>query len=166
MSLHAHLLMLARYNEWANTRLYAAAARLSADEYHADRGVFFKSMHGTLNHLLVGDRAWLRRLTGTGEQPKSLNTELYLDLASLRSARGLEDERLIDLVTAYDDAVLLTPISYINMRGDMFTQPRAQVLAHLFNHDTHHRGQAHAILTGLGRAGPELDLVFYLRECG
>jgi len=68
--------MFAGYNAWCNERLYDAAAQVPDADYRADRGAFFKSLHGTLNHLLVGDRIWMRRFTGAGEQPPSLDTIL------------------------------------------------------------------------------------------
>src|SRR6476661_5713110 len=74
--------MFAGYNAWCNARLYAAAAALSDADYRANRGVFFKSLHGTLNHLLVGDRIWMRRFTGEGEVPPSLDAVLYDDSRS------------------------------------------------------------------------------------
>jgi hypothetical protein len=80
--------MFAGYNAWCNTRLYDAAARLRDADYRANHGAFFKSLHGTLNHLLVGDRIWMQRFTGEGEIPKSLDAILYDDFAGLRAARG------------------------------------------------------------------------------
>ena len=87
-------LMFAGYNAWCNERLYDAAAKLSDADYRADRGAFFKSLHGTLNHLLVGDRIWMQRFTGQGEVPKSLDAILYDDFAALRAARRAEDARI------------------------------------------------------------------------
>ena len=81
--------LLAAYNAWANERIYEAASRLSDDEYRADRGVFFKSLHGTLNHLLVADRIWLRRFTGTGEAP---NCPIYIDGEHVTTLRGTYEE--------------------------------------------------------------------------
>jgi uncharacterized damage-inducible protein DinB len=86
--------MLAAYNSWANRRLYEAAAALSDADYRADRGAFFKSVHGTLNHLLVGDRIWMKRFTGEGDAPTKLDAILFDDLPSLRSARVAEDARI------------------------------------------------------------------------
>ena len=83
--------MFAGYNAWCNERLYAAAATVSDADYRADRGAFFKSLHGTFNHLLVGDRIWMRRFTGVGEVPPSLDAILYDDFAGLRAARRSED---------------------------------------------------------------------------
>ena len=79
--------MFASYNTWCNERLYAAAATVSDADYRADRGAFFKSLHGTLNHLLVGDRIWMRRFTGVGPKPPSLDAILYDDFEALRAAR-------------------------------------------------------------------------------
>ena len=79
--------MFAGYNAWCNERLYAAAATLSDADYRADRGAFFKSVHGTLNHILVADRIWMRRFTGEGPQPTALDQILYDEFASLREAR-------------------------------------------------------------------------------
>ena len=69
--------LFAGYNVWANERLYNAAEKLSDQEYRADRGVFFKSIHGTLNHLLVADRIWMKRFTGQGEAPNKLDVILF-----------------------------------------------------------------------------------------
>jgi len=162
--MHDHFRTFARYNRWANARLYAAASSLSNREYRADRGAFFGSLHGTLNHLLVGDRIWLARITGEGEAPKRLDEILHDRLDALTAAREREDARLIEMVDGLDGARLAATLHYANMSGKAQATPLAQVLAHLFNHQTHHRGQAHAIITSLGRAAPELDLIFYLRE--
>ena len=82
--------MFAGHNARCNERLYDAVAKVSDADYRADRGAFFKSLHGTLNHLLIGDRIWMHRFTGKGDLPTSLNAILYEDLAALRagSARG------------------------------------------------------------------------------
>src|SRR5262245_32869788 len=85
--------MFAGYNTWCNERLYDATARIGDTDYRADRGVFFKSLHGTLNHLLVGDRIWMRRFTGQGEVPPGLGAILYDDFTQLRTARCVEDDR-------------------------------------------------------------------------
>src|SRR5579872_6642427 len=98
--------MLAQYNEWANARLYDAAAALPDADYHADHGVFFGSLHGTLNHLLVGDRIWMHRFTGEGEEPKSLDAILYDDFAGLRAARAAEDARIKAYIASLGEADL------------------------------------------------------------
>ena len=101
-----HFRQLAAYNRWANARLYAAAFDLSNKEYRLHIGVFFGSLHGTLNHLLLTDRLWLKRLTGEGDHPSQLDAILYEDRAELTRARIAEDKRLIAVVDKYDDATL------------------------------------------------------------
>ena len=100
------------------------------------------------------------------EQPRSLDQVLYDDRAELLAARRCMDRTIEDFVATLDEAALAAPIRYGNMSGEHFTQPLWQLLAHVFNHQTHHRGQVHALLTGLGREAPPLDLIYFLREKG
>lgn len=159
--------MLAAYNGWANGRLYAAAAGLSVAQYRADRGAFFSSVHGTLNHLLATDRIWMRRFTGTGDAPDRLDAILFEELQPLQDARATEDERIRDYVGGLSDAALAGTIRYRRVTTpEMFEQPLAPALMHLFNHQTHHRGQAHCLLTGLVGTAPSLDLLAFQRESG
>jgi uncharacterized damage-inducible protein DinB len=160
-------IMFAGYNAWANERIYNAAAKLPAEEYRADRGAFFKSLHGTLNHILCADRIWMKRFTGQGDAPARLDAILHEDLASLRAARGREDARIEAYAGQLTDEELAATFSYVTIvNPKQITQPLAPALDHFFNHQTHHRGQAHAILTGLrGRDfAPSLDLILYQRE--
>src|SRR5215475_14735376 len=122
-SMLARYRMFAGYNAWCNERLFDATARVSDADYRANRGVFFKSLHGTLNHLLVGDRIWMKRFTGEGEIPPSLDAILYDNFEQLRTARRYEDERIRRYVNALSESDL------------------APALDHFFNHQTHHRGQ-------------------------
>jgi uncharacterized damage-inducible protein DinB len=161
--------MFADYNTWANERLYNASAKLSADEYRADRGAFFKSIHGTLNHILVADRIWMKRFTGQGEAPTRLDAVLHEDFAPLRAARDREDARIGAYIGQLTEDELAANFSYMTIvNPKMVTQPLAPALDHFFNHQTHHRGQAHAVLTGLkGRDfAPSFDLILYQRETG
>jgi len=163
--MRAHWIMLGRYNAWANRRLYDAAAQLTDAQYRADRGAFFKSMRGTLNHLLVTDLVWMNRFTGEGESPARLDAILHDDLAALRAAREAQDRRIVTYVESLDDARLNGVIKYRRVSTpEAFVQPLRPALAHWFNHQTHHRGQAHAILTGLTGHAPELDLLYFQRE--
>jgi uncharacterized damage-inducible protein DinB len=154
---------MAAYNRWANRRLYDAAARLSDADYRADRGAFFRSLHGTLNHILVADRIWMKRLTGRGEAPDALDTILYERLADLTVAREEEDERITAHVARLDNAALVQTLTYRTMKGAEFSNTLSELLAHLFNHQTHHRGQAHAVLTNLGQDAPSFDLMQFYR---
>jgi uncharacterized damage-inducible protein DinB len=133
---------LAAYNRWANARLNAAALALSDQAYRLHIGVFSGSLHGTLNHLLLTDRLWLTRLTGEGEHPNRLDAILYEDRAELTRARIAEDNRLIAVVDKYDDAALANLHSYKTTSGMPQSQVLADILLHLFNHQTHHRRQA------------------------
>ena len=101
--LKAHFDELAAYNRWANRRIYTDAASLPDEVRKRGAGLFFGSIHGTLNHLLVADYIWMRRFTGDGPQPERLNQILYEDFAELRAAREQEDERIFSFVTASDD---------------------------------------------------------------
>jgi uncharacterized damage-inducible protein DinB len=159
-----HYTTFAAYNAWANRRMYDAAAALTDVEYRADQRAFFKSMHGTLNHLLATDRIWMQRFTGTGEAPQRLDAILHERLEDLRSAREAEDRRIIDWIASLDDATLQGVIRYRRVSTpEEFVQPLMPALDHWFNHQTHHRGQAHMILTTLGKKAPELDLLYYQR---
>jgi uncharacterized damage-inducible protein DinB len=160
-----HFALMANYNAWANTRLYRMASQLSDEQYRRDVSAYFKSLHGTLNHLLAADRIWLLRLTGTGVAPTRLDAILNDDLAGLTEARRADDERLIRFVESLSGEQLEGTIEYRMFNGSQQQQKLREVLAHLFNHQTHHRGQAHAILTALGVNEPEsLDVLWMLRE--
>ena len=155
---------LAAYNSWANARLYEAALALPEELYRADVGVFFRSLHGTLNHLLLTDRLWLTRLTGIGEQPKRLDQILFEDRLELTRARLAEDARLIAVVDGYDEATLVRLHAYQTTSGKPQEQPIADILLHLFNHQTHHRGHAHACLSiTTKQEPPPLDLLMFQR---
>jgi len=161
--------MFAAYNAWANERLYDAAAKLSDADYRADRGAFFKSMHGTLNHLLVADRIWMRRFTGEGEQPPSLDAILFEELSTLQAARRDEDQRISRYIESLDDAKLAGDFTYRTVTNPQtIRQPLAPALDHFFNHQTHHRGQAHCLLTAIGgrEAAPSFDLIYFQRATG
>ena len=165
----AHFAMMARYNEWANRRLYTAAAALPAESFAADHGAFFGSVAGTLNHILVTDRIWMRRITGEGPTYQRLDTILAEDLAELSVERKAEDARILAFVDGLTDEALAAPITYGPLTAPgSFTQPLAAILAHLFNHETHHRGQATVIMTRIGGrdAAPSLDLPVFQRATG
>lgn len=161
----AHYAAFALYNAWANRRLYDAAAEFTDAEYRADRGAFFRSMHGTLNHLLTADQVWMHRFTGGGPSPERLDMIHHEQLAELRRAREAEDKRIIDYVDGLTDTQLAGTIRYRRVSTpEEFEQALAPALAHFFNHQTHHRGQAHSILCSFGRRDLVLDLLAYQRE--
>lgn len=162
-----HFRMLADYNRWANVQIYETAAQLSDAEFHEDRGAFFGSLHGTLNHLLVTDQLWMHRFNGTGETPAALGVVLHDDLAGLRSAREAEDRHIMDWIETLDDAALAADVTYTSvLRPGAITHPLHLAVAHMFNHHTHHRGQCHMILTSMGKPSLVLDLLHFLRGEG
>lgn len=159
--------MLAAYNRWANTRVYTAAAEVTDAEFRSDRGAFFGSLHRTLNHLLVADRIWMKRFTGTGEAPTTLDAVLYEELDMLAAARKAEDERIIAWTATLDEATLAANFTYVAVTQPVeITHPLWAALSHLFNHQTHHRGQCHMTLTALGKPSLQLDLIYFLRSEG
>ena len=160
-----HFSTMAAYNRWANVRLYDMAAALPDELYRKPIGVYFKSLHGTLNHILTADRIWLHRLEGKGDHPDKLDATIHDDLPSLRAARFAEDQRIVDFVAGLDDADFARTWDYKMLNGAPQRQYVREILAHLFNHQTHHRGQAHAALTALGVSEPQpLDLLIMLRK--
>ena len=149
---------LAHYNRLANQRLYDVCAGLGDAERRKIRPAFFKSIHGTLNHIMVGDRVWLTRFEG-GEAPSTaLDAILYEDFDALRQAREAEDARIEAFAAGLTDAFLAGSIRYVNNEGRVFVDPSELLVAHFFNHQTHHRGQVHDMLTQTDVATPVLDM--------
>lgn len=159
-----HFAMFAAYNRWANKRIYQAAAAVTDEEFRSDAGVFFKSLMGTLNHILVADRIWMKRFTGEGDAPTTLDAIVHQELDRLRIAREAEDARIIGWIASLTPQSFSGRFTYMTAT-DMRTisQRLAPALAHFFNHQTHHRGQAHAVLTALGQPSQVLDLVAFQR---
>jgi uncharacterized damage-inducible protein DinB len=161
----ANLRQLARYNRWANAGLCAACAELDEAAYKASRAAFFGSIHATLNHILVNDRIWTSRFTGRPCSISALDEELYGSLDDLRAAQDADDAALIDLVDGLDEAGIGRIVRYTTI--DDFSDhadPLWLLLVNLFNHQTHHRGQVHDMLSQTTVAPPPLDLIFYVRE--
>ncbi|MDI4655751.1 DinB family protein [Xanthobacter autotrophicus] len=156
----------AAYNAWANARLYAAARAQGEDACGRPAGAFFGSVSATLNHLVVADRIWLARFEGKAPPALKLDTILAPRIADLEPLRTAEDARIIAFTAAQDALSLSAEISYANSSGQTFRQSLASALDHFFNHQAHHRGQAHALLTSIGgrEAAPSLDLIVFQRE--
>jgi uncharacterized damage-inducible protein DinB len=166
-----HCRALARYNRWINEKLYAAASQLSDDERKRDRGAFFKSLHGTFNHLLVADRVWMGRFTavelhGDWMGPggiRSLDQELYADFDELRREREKTDHEIQSWIAGLNAETLAAPLRYAR-KGNTYDHPLWWSVAHLFNHQTHHRGQVTTLLMQAGRDPGVTDLIAMLRE--
>jgi uncharacterized damage-inducible protein DinB len=169
MNPQTHFLQLARYNVWATARLFDAVAALSDEEYRRDVGLFFKSIHGTLNHLLVGEHAvWYRRFS-LGESPQksdgiTLDMEVEPDRAKLAKALLDGAANWAPLIASWPTERFDGTLDYRTMKGEAVSLPFAATLAHVFNHGTHHRGQVTAALTAMGHASPELDLIDLLQQ--
>jgi uncharacterized damage-inducible protein DinB len=154
----AHWKLMAAYNSAANRRLYAACALLDDIARKQDRGAFFRSIHGTLNHLMVGDLIWLARLEGGQAPSTGLDAELHSGFEDLARARQALDRRIEAFFAALTAPGLKATIAYVNNEGRHFTDPLSLLLPHFFNHQTHHRGQVHALLSQAGVDAPVLDL--------
>lgn len=159
-----HFRTLARYNAWANRRLYDAVACLPEAEYFQVRPSFFGSIHNTLNHIWVGDEIWIGRVEGRPPAGLKLDARPFADLAALRAAREAQDARIARVVEGFDDAALGEDLVYRNTAGTEFRTRLSWVLTHLFNHQTHHRGQVHDMLSQTPVAPPALDLIYFLRQ--
>ena len=160
----------ARYNRWMNDRLYALIATLSEEARKRDRGAFFKSIHGTLNHILVADRIWLARFKGVASPDgfiapgiPSLDHELYADFEELRRERSLTDEELSTWISELTQERLAAPLVFMR-RGHRLESPLWGTVAHVFNHQTHHRGQITTLLMQEGHDPGVTDLFAMLRE--
>jgi uncharacterized damage-inducible protein DinB len=160
-----HFQTLARYNAWATERLLMSVERMREEDYHRDVGLFFKSVHGTLNHLVVGEHLlWFRRFN-EGVSPRvSLDAQVHegrIDVTqALREGALRWELAMHDWPQDRWDGVL----NYTTMRGTQASLPFAATLAHVFNHATHHRGQITAAMTHMGYDCPELDMVYFLQE--
>src|SRR5271166_4378870 len=159
-----YFVTLARYNAWANRRLYRACEALSVVEYLRERPSSFGSLHATLNHILVTDRIWIARIEGRAPPNLKLDQILYGDFIGLKIARFADDERIRNMVAGIPEGLLDQPFTYRNSRGDRFETPLSLVLGHLFNHQTHHRGQVHALLSNTEVPPPPLDLIDFAHQ--
>ena len=163
--LRAHLQTLARYNRWATERLYEHLDTLPEADYRRDCGLFFKSIHGTLNHLLVGEHLlWFPRFADGRSPTMALDTEAEPDRARLRQRLLAGALAWAPLIEAWPEQRLAGSLAYTRSDGQPMELPFIDTLTHVFNHGTHHRGQISAALTALGQACPVLDLVRMLQQ--
>lgn len=155
--------MMARYNAWQNRSLYAAADTLTEAQRREDCGAFFGSIEGTLSHIYWGDTIWLQRFTG-GELPKKTiaqTVEFDGGWEALKPARIALDERIAAWAGAMTNASFAGDLTWFSgAMGREVSRPRALLIAHIFNHQTHHRGQVHAMLTRFGAKPEDTDLAF------
>jgi uncharacterized damage-inducible protein DinB len=151
---------MAAYNRWMNDKIYAVCAELSDEERKLDRRSFFKSIHLTLNHILLADRVWFGRFIGRPFKVSSLDQELYSSFADLRAERGSTDQDIEGWTQALTDEQLSGKLRFTGIQS---STPRVYdlsvVVAHFFNHQTHHRGQVTALLSQLGKDYGVTDLL-------
>jgi uncharacterized damage-inducible protein DinB len=157
----AYVRTMAAYNEEMNRRLYGAAARLSDEARRADHGAFWKSIHGTLTHILWGDRAWMARFADWPrlETPIKQSAAMVPSFADLQAARLEADAGINAWARSVDDAWLASPLTWFSQSVQReMSSPRSLLVTHFFNHQTHHRGQAHALITAAGEETGDTDL--------
>jgi uncharacterized damage-inducible protein DinB len=171
MEMCRHIALMATYNEWMNDRLYETAGKLSAQELAAERGAFFKSVLGTLNHIVVGDTVWLQRFATHPARyaalepvralpaPASLDQILFADFAPLSAHRRMLDAAIKRWAAEVREEHLSHLLEYRNVKGIPGKRRFGSLVMHFFNHQTHHRGQASALLYQAGHDVGVTDLV-------
>jgi len=171
MTTTSQAVLMAAYNEWMNTKLYDAAERIPAEELAQDRGAFFGSIIGTLNHLVVGDTIWLKRFAAHPSNPKALdpvralpqpaalNEIVFADLARLAHRRKVIDAAINAWAAGLTQADLDHVLHYANTKGVRSQKRFSTLLMHFFNHQTHHRGQASTLLFQAGQDVGATDLL-------
>ncbi len=163
--MRTHLLTLARYHVWATQRLSEHIARLSENDYRRDVGLFSKSVHGTLNHLLVGEHLlWYRRFTEGNSPAAELNEEIEMDRATLAKRQAAAAAAWTSMIEGLSDKRLNGALTYSTSRGKNVSMPFVPALIHVFKHATHHRGQIAAALSIMGESSPDLDLIDFLQK--
>jgi uncharacterized damage-inducible protein DinB len=160
---HAHFSGQARYHVWATHRLLEAVSRLPGEDYQRDVGLFFKSIHGTLNHMLVAEHLlWYARFAKGASPVLALDAEIEPHRERLAQALKGGSANWTPLIASWSAERFDGHLDYRTSKGDPQSLPFAATLSHVFNHATHHRGQITAALTAMGQPCPELDMVYFL----
>ncbi|PKG37293.1 DinB family protein [Psychromonas sp. Urea-02u-13] len=172
MKLMDHVYLMADYNQWMNQKVYEAIGAMPPEKLHEDKGAFFGSIFASLNHICVGDTLWLKRFESVLQKhqayapilalamPESLDAFLANNFIELKDRRVLLDETLLELTSLLTDEELLQPIRYLNSKGVTANKTLFNLLMHVFNHQTHHRGQITTLLSQSGIDVGITDLVF------
>lgn len=152
---------MASYNRWQNRSLYAAADTLSSEERRKDRGAFFGSIEGTLNHLLWGDMMWLHRFAETPKPKGGIreSASRITDWAALKAERAALDLAIVGWADGLSEEWLADDMRWVSSSGQANSESNALLAVHFFNHQTHHRGQVHAMLTAAGAMPEDTDLI-------
>ena len=176
MTLKHNFELLAAYNQWMNSKVYEAASQLSEADLTKDRGAFFGSILGTLNHILVGDTVWLKRFAthpscvGSLQEianlpdPTSLSQIMFDDIGSLSEHRAWLDRQIISWIAELAESDLDVVLSYHNTKGIPANKRYSSLVLHFFNHQTHHRGQITALLSQAGADVGVTDLLALIPE--
>ncbi|WP_298446883.1 DinB family protein [uncultured Marinobacter sp.] len=176
MTLKHHFELLAAYNQWMNSKVYEAAGQLSETELAKDRGAFFGSILGTLNHILVGDTIWLKRFAthpscvsslqevSKLSNPTSLSQTVFDDIGSLSEHRAWLDRQIVSWIAQLTEGDLGLVLSYRNTKGISANKRYSSLILHFFNHQTHHRGQVSALLSQAGADVGVTDLLALIPE--
>ncbi len=150
---------MAAYNQWMNEKLYAAAGELSDEERKRDLGAAFRSIHGTLNHLLLTDQAWMQRFRGEPVTMQAVDQELYAAFEPLWEARRALDAEIAAWAEQVPESFGAAPLRVFSISYQReFILPGWVAVTHLFNHQTHHRAQAGTLLHQLGKDPGVTDL--------
>ncbi|HXA24553.1 MAG TPA: DinB family protein [Acetobacteraceae bacterium] len=163
----AYVRLMAAYNAEMNRRLYEAAERLSDAERKADRGAFWHSIHGTLTHLVWGDTQWMSRFDNwpKPEVGQKQSATMIDDFETLRARRVKADADIIGWAGRVDDAWLAEDLVWFSGSAQKeLRRKKGPLVLHFFNHQTHHRGQAHALLTACGQDTGDTDLFLVVPE--
>jgi uncharacterized damage-inducible protein DinB len=157
----AYVQRMARYNRWQNENLFGVADSLSDEDRRRERGAWFGSIHKTLSHLLWADRIWMSRFADWPKQTVGIpgSVSLFPDWDNLKAERRNSDTKLIDWADTLDTAWIGGDLTWFSGAINReVSKPRWQLLLHFFNHQTHHRGQVHAMLTQAGGRPSDTDL--------
>ena len=153
--------LMARYNEWMNSRMYALCASLPDPELRKDRGAFFKSIYATLNHIAYGDLAFMSRFTGNPSVVPEPGADLFGTFELLRAERVALDQRILAWAGSLSSSWLAETHTYKSkIDGKTRTVPRWMLVTHMFNHQTHHRGQVTTLLSQMGLDVGTTDIPF------
>lgn len=158
MDLPQYFRTLARYNRIVNQRLFERCAQLDESEYRKPRPGSLGSIHGLLNHILLGDRIWMARFEGGEHSTPALNTVLFDNFSELRSARIEQDQRIEEFFEHLPPNFFSHVFRYTNNQGKEYEEQATIAVGHFFNHQTHHRGQVHVMLSQTPVPPPSLDL--------
>ena len=167
MITNSYLRMFSRYNRWQNTELFGAAAKLAEEDRKKDRGAFWQSIHGTLSHIYWGDRIWFSRfnVAEAPSVPQKQSASFVDDWSELVGKRSALDDVIVEWCDAFDSGPVVGQLKWFSGSvGREVEAPLGMVLPHIFNHQTHHRGQAHAMITAAGGVTSDTDLFIMPRE--